>query len=57
VLARPPRRLAVRDYRTRGRGELPPEDAMFGQTPVWRPSTIIGHKRPGQGTRTDLEGR
>ncbi|TDD37870.1 MarR family transcriptional regulator [Actinomadura sp. KC06] len=45
----------VRVYRSRGRGELPAEDDRFGQSPVWRPATIINHKRPGQGARTDLQ--
>jgi hypothetical protein len=44
----------IRTYRSRGRGELPPEDRMIGRVPVWRPSTIIDFKRLGQGTRTDL---
>jgi hypothetical protein len=38
----------------RTRGHLPPEDKLFGRSPVWRPATIINHPRPGQGARTDL---
>ena len=45
----------VRVYRSRRRGELPQEDDRFGQSPVWRPLTILNHKRPGQGARTDLQ--
>jgi hypothetical protein len=44
----------VRTYRKRGRGELPDEDRMFGQSPAWKPSTIIAFQRPGKGARTDL---
>lgn len=44
----------VRAYRSRGRGELPPADKTYGRSPVWRPATIIGFQRLGQGTRTDL---
>lgn len=46
---------SVRKYRTRGRGELPPEDKLFGRSPVWKPATIIAHPRPGRGARTDLQ--
>lgn len=45
----------IRTYRSRGRGELPPEDKLFGRSPVWRPATIVNFTRPGQGKRTDLE--
>ncbi|MDH2425767.1 hypothetical protein [Sphaerisporangium sp. TRM90804] len=38
---------SVRTYRTAG--ILPREDHMFGRTPVWRPATITGWQRPGQG--------
>lgn len=44
----------VRTYRKRG--WLPKEDDKFGQSPVWKPETIINFKRPGQGARTDLKG-
>ncbi|WP_258039616.1 AlpA family transcriptional regulator [Streptomyces sp. SM1] len=44
----------IRSYRSRGRGELPPADRMFGRSPAWRPATILGFQRIGQGTRTDL---
>ncbi|MCP9947256.1 sigma-70 region 4 domain-containing protein [Actinomadura madurae] len=44
----------VRVYRSRGRDELPEEDDKFGQSPVWKPATVIDHQRPGQGARTDL---
>ena len=44
---------SARRYRVRG--ELPPEDKLFGRSPVWRPATILEHKRPGQGARTDLQ--
>jgi hypothetical protein len=44
----------IRTYRSRRRGELPPEDRMLGRVPVWVPATIIGFERPGQGARTDL---
>lgn len=44
----------IRTYRSRGRGELPDPDKVFGRSPVWRPSTIINFQRPGQGARTDL---
>jgi hypothetical protein len=44
----------IRSYRSRGRGELPQEDKVFGRSPVWRPATIINFQRPGQGARTDL---
>jgi hypothetical protein len=47
----------VRDYRYQTRhprrpgqaAKLPPHDDTFGPTPVWRPRTIIGFKRPGRG--------
>lgn len=47
---------SVRRYRARPRerGGLPPEDRMFGRTPVWRPQTIIRwheDERRGQGWR------
>ena len=45
----------VHTYRTRG--WLPPEDDRIGNSPVWFPKTIIDHKRPGQGARTDLKDR
>ncbi len=45
----------VRTYRSRNRGELPPPDATFGRSPVWKPQTIITFQRPGQGARTDLK--
>jgi hypothetical protein len=45
----------IRSYRSRGRGELPPEDRMFGRTPAWKPKTILGFQRPGKGARTDLK--
>jgi hypothetical protein len=45
----------IRAYRSRGRGELPPADRSFGDSPVWKPATIIGFQRVGQGTRTDLQ--
>ncbi|RCG19161.1 hypothetical protein DQ384_38085 [Sphaerisporangium album] len=38
---------SVRTYRTAK--ILPKEDRMIGRTPVWRPSTITGWQRPGQG--------
>ncbi|MGW2223814.1 hypothetical protein [Streptomyces formicae] len=44
----------VRTYRSRKRGELPEPDHRYGRTPLWRPATIIGFERPGQGARTDL---
>lgn len=44
----------IRAYRSRGRGELPPPDNEFSRSPVWRPATITGFERPGQGARTDL---
>ena len=44
----------IRTYRSRGRGEIPKEDQTFGRSPVWKPATIIGFERPGQGKRTDL---
>lgn len=44
----------IRAYRSRGRGELPPPDKTFGRSPVWKPATIVGFQRLGQGTRTDL---
>jgi hypothetical protein len=36
-------------------GELPAEDKKFGRSPVWKPATIIGFDRLGQGHRSDLE--
>ncbi|TDU05012.1 hypothetical protein EDD99_3498 [Streptomyces sp. 846.5] len=45
----------IRSYRSRGRGELPKEDRVFGRSPAWRPATIINFVRPGQGARTDLK--
>jgi transposase len=45
----------IRTYRSRKRGELPEPDKVFGRSPAWKPETIIGFKRPGQGTRTDLK--
>lgn len=45
----------IRSYRSRGRGELPDADRVFGRSPVWKPATIIGFVRPGQGARTDLK--
>lgn len=47
----------IRTYRSRKRGELPEPDKVFGRSPVWKPSTIIGFVRPGQGARTDLPER
>jgi hypothetical protein len=47
----------VRTYRSRKRGELPEPDQVFGRSPVWKPATIIGFERPGQGARTDLRER
>ncbi|QDN58688.1 helix-turn-helix domain-containing protein [Streptomyces sp. S1D4-20] len=44
----------IRAYRSRRRGELPPADKVFSRSPVWKPATIIGFQRLGQGTRTDL---
>jgi hypothetical protein len=44
----------IRSYRSRGRGELPTADKMFGRSPVWKPGTIVSFQRIGQGTRTDL---
>lgn len=44
----------VRTYRSRGRGELPEPDRVFGRSPVWKPKTILEFERPGQGARTDL---
>lgn len=44
----------VRSYRSRKRGELPEPDKVYGRTPLWKPATIIGFERPGQGARTDL---
>ena len=44
----------VRTYRSRGRGELPEPDNVFGRSPVWKPATILNFQRPGQGARTDL---
>jgi hypothetical protein len=31
-------------------GGLPKEDRVLGRTPVWKPATITGWKRPGRGT-------
>lgn len=45
----------ARTYRSRGRGELPEPDKVFGRSPAWKPTTIINHPRPGQGARTDLK--
>lgn len=50
----------VRRYRMRPRdkGGLPPEDRMFGRTPVWKPATITAwneNERKGRGARTDLQ--
>jgi predicted DNA-binding transcriptional regulator AlpA len=45
----------IRTYRSRNRGELPPEDKIFGRSPAWRPATILNFARPGQGRRTDLD--
>lgn len=40
-------------YRNRGKkgdpNGLPKEDRVFGASPVYRPATIIGWKRPGRG--------
>lgn len=47
----------VRSYRSRKRGELPEPDRIYGRTPLWKPATIIGFVRPGQGARTDLPER
>lgn len=44
----------IRTYRSRKRGELPEPDRVFGRSPVWKPATITGFERPGQGARTDL---
>ena len=44
----------IRAYRSRKRGELPEPDQIYGRTPLWKPATIIGFERPGQGARTDL---
>ncbi|MFV2172320.1 hypothetical protein ACFHW2_11940 [Actinomadura sp. LOL_016] len=44
----------VRSYRARKPSRLPEPDDRFGNTPVWRPLTIIIYKRPGRGRRTDL---
>jgi hypothetical protein len=49
----------VRRYRSRAlaNGGLPKEDRMFGQSPAWKPATIIKwheNGRPGAGKRTDL---
>jgi hypothetical protein len=37
------------------RGDGSPPDHIYGRTPLWRPATIIGFERPGQGARTDLK--
>jgi hypothetical protein len=42
----------VRAYVTRG--HLPAPDGRLGRTPWWRPETIRGFTRPGQGARTDV---
>jgi hypothetical protein len=47
---------SVRRYRARprDRGGLPPDDRMFGRTPVWKPQTITRwheNERRGQGWR------
>jgi hypothetical protein len=47
----------VRSYRSRGRGELPEPDRVFGRSPVWKPASILNFQRPGQGARTDLAER
>lgn len=43
----------VHTYRFRGKknlpGGLPPEDKVFGRSPVWKPATIISWPRPGRG--------
>lgn len=44
----------IRSYRSRGRGELPEPDKVFGRSPAWRPATILGFPRTGQGYRSDL---
>ena len=44
----------IRTYRSRNRGELPPEDRKFGRSPVWKPATITSFSRLGQGHRSDL---
>lgn len=43
----------IHTYRTRG--WLPEPDDRIGNAPVWFPKTIIDHKRPGRGARTDLK--
>lgn len=44
---------SVHTYRLRGQkgepGGLPQEDKVLGRTPVWKPATILGWERPGQG--------
>jgi hypothetical protein len=50
---------SVRRYRSRAlaNGGLPKEDRKFGQSPAWKPETIVRwHEggRPGAGKRTDL---
>lgn len=52
---------SIRRYRSRplANGGLPPEDRKFGQSPAWKPATIVRwHEggRPGAGRRTDLDG-
>jgi hypothetical protein len=47
----------IRTYRSRGRGELPEPDKVFGRSPVWKPATILNFERPGQGARTDLSSK
>lgn len=49
------KKATLHSYRSRDRGELPAADEMLGRTPVWRPATITGFTRPGQGARTDLQ--
>ncbi|MFI6662490.1 helix-turn-helix transcriptional regulator [Streptomyces sp. NPDC050523] len=44
----------IRAYRTRGRGELPEPDKVFGRSPAWKPATILAFPRLGQGYRSDL---
>lgn len=44
----------IRAYRSRGRGELPEPDRVFSRSPAWKPATIIGFSRLGQGYRSDL---
>lgn len=44
----------IREYRSRGRGELPKEDDTLGHSPVWKPATIINFTRSRR-ARTDLK--